>query len=419
MEYRGMKWLAPLLLLLALASPAKAQCNGVFGTNQVCGSVSGGPPGPVNITAFPVGGRAALTTATTFWYRTDGNNACNGSVNTGGSSGNCAFADPAGCMNYLAQFVDFSNQNVTCLAGETTPKAFAPPSIPGYQCPPNGFTGGGTFTLAGNLNQATVTTPVASPGVVNWANHGLSVGSPIYLTVTGGSLPTGLNNTQLFYVIAAGFGTNSFEVSTSSGGSAVNFTGSSTGTQTGNALTTTIDGTVNSASGIAIANPGCWMTVQNFQIKALVNSLNCIAHNGFSGFNWNNIIWLGSGVNDVFVGTGCNDFQTGTDWIAGQININLPHLETDGSSEIRNSGQTTNISANLTYGTAALSFVYSSFHGRITYTKSPTINLNGFTVTGQKCYAEDDGLIEQFGLGANFFPGTVNCSAGIGGLVVQ
>lgn len=34
---------------------AKAQCNGIFGTNQVCGSVAGGVPGPNNSTSFPSG----------------------------------------------------------------------------------------------------------------------------------------------------------------------------------------------------------------------------------------------------------------------------------------------------------------------------------------------------------------------------
>lgn len=43
--------LALALILFPLA--AQAQCNGAFGANQVCGSVAGGIPGPVNSTSFP------------------------------------------------------------------------------------------------------------------------------------------------------------------------------------------------------------------------------------------------------------------------------------------------------------------------------------------------------------------------------
>lgn len=44
-----------LLFVLALLFPsaAFAQCNGVFGANQVCGSLTGGIPGPVASTSFP------------------------------------------------------------------------------------------------------------------------------------------------------------------------------------------------------------------------------------------------------------------------------------------------------------------------------------------------------------------------------
>src|ERR1700733_1191198 len=47
-----MKKLLTLLALLFIPVEASAQCNGVFGANQVCGTVSGGVPGPVNIGSF-------------------------------------------------------------------------------------------------------------------------------------------------------------------------------------------------------------------------------------------------------------------------------------------------------------------------------------------------------------------------------
>lgn len=80
---------------------------------------------------------------------------------------------------------------------------------------------------------STVTTPIASPGKVNWTSHGFSAGQSVFFTVSGGSLPTGLSANTHFYVIAAGLTGSQFEVSATVGGSAVNFTGTTTGTQTG------------------------------------------------------------------------------------------------------------------------------------------------------------------------------------------
>jgi len=77
---------------------------------------------------------------------------------------------------------------------------------------------------------ATVTTPIASPGLVNWANHALPVGT--HVTFTGAGLPTGITVGTVYYVIAAGMTANVFEISATVGGAAINFTGTSSGTQT-------------------------------------------------------------------------------------------------------------------------------------------------------------------------------------------
>lgn len=78
---------------------------------------------------------------------------------------------------------------------------------------------------------ATVTVTIASPAVVSWTGHGLSIGDQVSFETTG-ALPTGLSVGVHYYVIAAGFGANSFQVSTSRGGSAVNTSGSQSGVQT-------------------------------------------------------------------------------------------------------------------------------------------------------------------------------------------
>lgn len=52
---RFIRILALGLSLALLPSLAWAQCSGVFAANQVCGSIAGGTPGPVNSVLFPAG----------------------------------------------------------------------------------------------------------------------------------------------------------------------------------------------------------------------------------------------------------------------------------------------------------------------------------------------------------------------------
>jgi hypothetical protein len=78
---------------------------------------------------------------------------------------------------------------------------------------------------------ATVTITIASPGVVSWTAHGLIAGDPVVFTTTG-ALPTGLTAGTIYYVIATGITANSFRVATTPGGSAINTSGSQSGTHT-------------------------------------------------------------------------------------------------------------------------------------------------------------------------------------------
>lgn len=99
----------------------------------------------------------------------------------------------------------------------------------------------GTSTRLWQLNNTTLGwTPVskalaltsisnASPAVFSLNSHGLSVGDAFVLS-TSGALPTGLTVGTVYYVISASFGANSFQASTSVGGSAVNTSGAGSGT---------------------------------------------------------------------------------------------------------------------------------------------------------------------------------------------
>lgn len=82
---------------------------------------------------------------------------------------------------------------------------------------------------AGAIAVGNPTITLATPAVVSLATHGLIVGEAVYFTTTG-ALPTGITANTVYYVISAGFGTGAFEISTTAGGSAVNTSGSQSGT---------------------------------------------------------------------------------------------------------------------------------------------------------------------------------------------
>ncbi len=89
-----------------------------------------------------------------------------------------------------------------------------------------------TCLTAYNPLPATITMTIASPAVVSWTSHGRVAGDKVIFTTTG-ALPTGVTAGTVYYVIATGLGTNSFQFSTTPGGSAVNTSGSQSGTHTG------------------------------------------------------------------------------------------------------------------------------------------------------------------------------------------
>ena len=83
----------------------------------------------------------------------------------------------------------------------------------------------------------------ASPAVVSLLSHGFSVGDSLYFTTTS-ALPSGITANTTYYVISAGYTANSFEISTSPGGAAVNTSTPGSGVHSlfrGNNVTKEID----------------------------------------------------------------------------------------------------------------------------------------------------------------------------------
>lgn len=78
---------------------------------------------------------------------------------------------------------------------------------------------------------STVTITIATPGVVSWVGHGKVAGDIVVFSTTG-ALPTNITAGTTYYVISAGLDADSFRISSTPGGSAINTTGSQSGTHT-------------------------------------------------------------------------------------------------------------------------------------------------------------------------------------------
>lgn len=76
----------------------------------------------------------------------------------------------------------------------------------------------------------TVTTPIATPGVVNCVAHGRKVGDPVFFTVAGGSLP-GITASTTYYVSVVP-DADHLQIGATLGGGSIAFTGTTSGTQT-------------------------------------------------------------------------------------------------------------------------------------------------------------------------------------------
>ena len=97
--------------------------------------------------------------------------------------------------------------------------------------PPGSFNYNNYLPDAGDANTCgnTFTVTIASPAVITKNNHGFVVGDQVIFTTTG-ALPTGLTKYTRYYVLSTGLTTNTFRVSLTNGGLAVNTLGSQSGT---------------------------------------------------------------------------------------------------------------------------------------------------------------------------------------------
>lgn len=104
------------------------------------------------------------------------------------------------------------------------------------------------------------TMTIASPAVVTYTSHGLSLNDTVVFTTTG-ALPTGVTAGTTYYVITAGLTANAFEFSATLGGSAVNTTGSQSG----------VHSLFRANKYIITTSPATssWVTGQRYSFKAI------------------------------------------------------------------------------------------------------------------------------------------------------
>jgi hypothetical protein len=94
------------------------------------------------------------------------------------------------------------------------------------------LTGTKTVTVVeriGLVDTATIT--IASPAVVTRNSHGLSANDTVKFSTTG-ALPTGITAGTTYYVLATGLTSNTFRISATAGGAAINTSGSQSGVHT-------------------------------------------------------------------------------------------------------------------------------------------------------------------------------------------
>lgn len=79
---------------------------------------------------------------------------------------------------------------------------------------------------------STITMTIANPCVVTWTGHGLHADSEVVFTSTG-DLPTGITAGTRYYVLSTDLGENTFKISATPQGAAIETTGTQSGTHTG------------------------------------------------------------------------------------------------------------------------------------------------------------------------------------------
>lgn len=169
---------------------------------------------------------------------------------------------------------------------------------------------GGSFIVTVDPHAATIS--IASPGVITETAHGRHANDPVRFD-TNGALPTGLVADTIYYVVGSSITTNTYQVSATAGGAAINTSGTQSGTHTVGTpfqKTYVIDPAVNStttfsswdAAGIYVNGYGARSTIQTMQgathasallrITGLTRAAHTIVAKVTSATGAGNVVWF-------------------------------------------------------------------------------------------------------------------------------
>lgn len=151
-------------------------------------------------------------------------------------AGNRALANPSNCVAGQSGVFDIF-QDATGSRTLTIDWGYSPPNGVAPTLSTTALTRDQWAYYVGTAADSQVTISIASPGVVSWANHGLKGGEKIRFSTTV-ALPSGISAGVTYFVKPVN--ANTFQLSASLGGSAINTSGTQSGVHTASARSITI-----------------------------------------------------------------------------------------------------------------------------------------------------------------------------------
>lgn len=183
---------------------------------------------------------------------------------------------------------------------------------------------------------ATITVTIASPGVVTWTGHEFQNGDKIVFTTTG-ALPTGITAGVPYYVVNRA--TNTFQISLTRGGTAINTSGSQSGVHTGRFANHGLgDGSTTfnlpDFCGRAPIGPGANTFALDFVPADVDTTGNTIA------VPWNETLYTGTKVRLATTGGLPSPLATSTDYYVIRISATSIKLATSRQNALGSSSTT-------------------------------------------------------------------------------
>lgn len=202
------------------------------------------------------GGRVVITGATTYFVRTDGNDACNGTTDNSGSSGNCAFLTWQKCVN-VASALDLSIFNVTCQCTQTSVSFNGTVQF-------KTIVGAGSIILLGDETNKTVTLTT---------NTDLG-GGGLLGDITGGAAPwIGTYQVRGFTTTTTGGGNSAYHMEATGGAAFIQQKNNSFGASTAGHMFSQAGGTISAIGNYTISGAASFHAIASYNARIILQGL--------------------------------------------------------------------------------------------------------------------------------------------------